>query len=80
MIDREEAKKRMKVKFESYCEQNALLKALLNSDVVMIAKFKDLDARIDKYNAKVDSDIDAASDPEFEQMIKVWQRPSFKMN
>jgi predicted component of type VI protein secretion system len=73
MISKETAKKRMYAKFDDYGDRNELLLALVRQDQVTLDKYKSMDDRISSYNSKMESDVDAADDDEFQRLVSTWQ-------
>ena len=74
-MDKEEAKKRMKVSPTFYISTDECLKALILDDTENLEKFKRLYKEIDVCNQKMCIDVDAASEEELEKLVSNFQFP-----
>lgn len=72
MIDKQEAKKRMKTDWKKFVSTEEALDALLSQDQERIDEINACRARCEAYNAKMDGDVDAANEQELEAMVKAF--------
>ena len=73
MIDKEEAKERMKCDWKRFAKVEEVLDALLDKDQVKLDAIIAMRARVTAYNTKMKEEIDGADQSTFENMVNTFR-------